>query len=63
MLHVVILMSLIIHLECIFSEKMSGFTKCPNCAKEGLTIPLYEDENGLVCALCGSSSELSSGEN
>jgi hypothetical protein len=39
---------------------MSGFTKCPNCAKEGLTIPLSEDENGLVCALCGKSSELSS---
>jgi hypothetical protein len=53
-------MSLIIHLENIFSEKMSGFTKCPNCAKEGLTVPLSEDENGLVCALCGKSSELSS---
>ena len=54
-------MPLIIHLENIFSEKMSGFTKCPNCAKEGLTVPLSEDENGLVvCALCGKSSELSS---
>ena len=34
---------------------MSGFTKCPNCAEDGLTVPLSKEDNGLVCALCDSS--------
>jgi len=41
---------------------MSGFTKCPNCAKEGLTVPLTEGENCLVCPLCGFLSDLTSEE-
>jgi hypothetical protein len=36
-------------------KKLKGFTKCPNCADEGLTVPLSEDNNELVCALCNSS--------
>ena len=39
---------------------MSGFTKCPNCAKEGLTVPLSEDTTQLVCALCDSTYDLNS---
>ena len=39
---------------------MGDFTKCPNCAKEGLTVPLSEGHNGLVCGLCDFSLELSS---
>ncbi len=35
-------------------EKMSNFSKCPNCAKEGLTVPMSEEENSLVCSLCGT---------
>ena len=34
---------------------MSDFTKCPNCAKEDLTIPLFEDEKTTLCPLCGLS--------
>jgi len=36
---------------------MSGYTKCPNCAKEGLTVPMTEDDNNLVCSLCGTIVE------
>jgi len=35
-------------LENIFFEKMTGDTKCPNCAKEGSTIPLSEDKPFLA---------------
>ena len=36
-------------------KKLKGFTKCPNCADEELTVPLSEDNNELVYALCDSS--------
>ncbi len=36
---------------------MSGYTKCPNCVKEGLTVPMTEDDNSLVCSLCGTLVE------
>lgn len=32
-----------------------GYTRCSNCQKEGLTIPLTEEDNSLVCGLCGAS--------
>lgn len=35
---------------------MSNFIKCPNCAKEGLTVPLSEDNKNLICALCDYSN-------
>ena len=38
---------------------MNGFTKCPNCTKKGLVIPLSKDDKGLVCAFCDSSFKLS----
>jgi len=34
---------------------MSSYTKCPNCAKEGLTVPMTEDGDDLVCSLCSMS--------
>ena len=34
---------------------MNKFSECPNCAKDGVTIPIHKSENGLECALCGSS--------
>jgi len=37
---------------------MSGFTNCPNCAKEGLSVPLTKGDNCLVCSLCESTFEL-----
>jgi len=37
---------------------MSGYTKCPNCAKEGLTVPLKEDVDSMVCSLCGYSEKI-----
>ena len=40
-------------------NKMSDYTKCPNCTKKGLIIPLSKDDKGLVCALCNSVFELS----
>jgi len=36
---------------------MSGFTKCPNCAKEGLTIPLKEYRDSKICSLCEYSEK------
>ena len=39
---------------------MSGFTQCPNCAKEGLTVPLSVDAMKLACALCGSTFDVNS---
>ncbi len=41
---------------------MSDYTKCPNCTKKGLIIPLSEDDKGLVCALCNSVFDLSLGD-
>lgn len=35
-------------------KKMRSYTKCPNCAEEGLTIPMSEENGGLVCSLCGT---------
>jgi len=35
---------------------MSGFTECPNCAKDGLTVPMSVKDNGFVCSLCGATS-------
>jgi len=40
-------------------NKMNDYTKCPNCAKKGLIIPLSKDDKGLVCALCFSVFDLS----
>ncbi len=31
---------------------MADYTKCPNCAKEGLTVPMSKDDDGFVCSLC-----------
>ncbi len=39
--------------------KMTDYTKCPNCAKKELIVPLSKDDKGLVCALCDSVFELS----
>lgn len=36
---------------------MSSYTKCPNCADEGLTIPMSEEDGVLVCSLCGTIVE------
>ncbi len=33
-------------------KKLKGFTKCPNCEKVGLTIPLTEIDGNLVCGFC-----------
>ena len=40
----------------ILNEKMNGVTECPNCSKDGLTVPMSEDENGFVCSLCGATA-------
>jgi hypothetical protein len=45
------------YFEHIFSKKMGDFKKCPNCAKEGLTIPLTEDRDSMVCSLCEYSEK------
>ncbi len=39
-------------LEIFWRTEMTEFTKCPNCAKSGLSVPLSEDSSGLVCSLC-----------
>jgi len=36
---------------------MGGITECPNCAKEGLVIPLKEDGDSMVCSLCEYSEK------
>lgn len=33
---------------------MNSFKECPKCAKDGLTIPVYEGFEGMVCSLCNS---------
>jgi hypothetical protein len=35
-------------------KKMSNFVECPNCAKDGLKIPISEGYDGLVCSMCNS---------
>jgi len=37
---------------------MSDVTKCPNCAKEGLTVPLSEEGDSMVCSLCEYSQKI-----
>lgn len=34
---------------------MPSYTKCPNCAKEGLTVPLSEEDEGFTCSLCNKT--------
>ena len=31
---------------------MSGFTECPNCAKDKIMVPLRPDGDSMVCSLC-----------
>ncbi len=50
-------MSLIMYLDNIFIEKMS-LTKCPNCVKDGLTVPLKEDGDTMICSLCEYSENI-----
>lgn len=39
-------------LETETNLKLKGFTKCPNCEKVGLTIPITEIDGNLVCGFC-----------
>jgi len=32
--------------------------KCPNCAEEGLEVPLKEDGDSMVCSLCEYSEKI-----
>jgi len=34
---------------------MPRYTNCPNCAKEGLTVPLSKKDEQFFCALCENS--------
>lgn len=40
------------YFEHILKRKMDNFIKCTNGFKDRLTVPLSEDNNDLVCALC-----------
>ncbi len=33
---------------------MNDYTKCPNCTKEGLTVPMSKEGKDWVCSLCGT---------
>jgi len=33
---------------------MSGYTKCPNCSKDGLTVPLKVEGDSMICPFCES---------
>ena len=37
---------------------MSDFTKCPNCDKDGLTIPLKDDGVFMSCSVCDYSKKI-----
>jgi ribosomal protein S27AE len=39
-------------------KKMGDFPNCPNCATEGLTVPLSEEGDSMVCSLCGYSEKI-----
>ena len=34
-------------------KKKCNFTKCPQCSKEGFTVPMAEEVDYQVCFLCG----------
>ena len=37
---------------------MNGFTKCPNCVKKSVIIPLRVEGNSMVCSFCESIYEI-----
>jgi len=36
---------------------MGVITECPNCSKEGLTVPLKKEGDSMVCSLCEYSEK------
>jgi len=36
----------------------NGVPKCPNCAREGLEVPLKEDGDSMICSLCEYSEKI-----
>ena len=40
-------------------KKEHNFSKCPECSKDGFTVPLSEEEETFVCFLCGFETKKS----
>jgi uncharacterized Zn-finger protein len=38
---------------------MAGFSKCPNCAKQSVEVPLRQDGDSMTCPFCESVYEKS----